>query len=78
MRPYMNPSNFKQQVKTSLLESRMRRVGPIMVGPISVEFHLRLSVAEEVLEELVDDKVLRRATPAEKRQYDIQGGYFLV
>lgn len=74
----MNPTNFKQQVLTYLLESKMRRVGPIMVGHIAVECHLRLTIAEEILEDLVGDKKLRRATPAEKRQYDIQGGYFLV
>ena len=63
-----------------ILETFAKTDTPILAGPVSM---LRgwcgtLSEAVTLLEDMVQDGKLRRVTDAEKRRFDVQGGYFPV
>jgi DNA-binding IclR family transcriptional regulator len=51
---------------------------PVLVGQVCLALNLRLAEVEGVLEGLVADGLLRHATPAEMKRYDIHQGYVLV
>lgn len=60
--------------------AKKRAPRPILIGDVALNLGWWSTIrkTEELLEEMVEDGVLRRATEAECRTYDIKCGYFLV
>ncbi len=48
---------------------------PLLIGHVAVECQMSLKEAENLLDSMVDDGVLRRATPRELRDCDLSIGY---
>jgi hypothetical protein len=67
-----------QAHKKMVLETYARTDRPILAGPTSMlrGWQGTLAETEDLLEDMVRDGKLRRVTDAEKRQYDVQTGYF--
>jgi len=51
---------------------------PVLIGQISLALNLRISEVERTMEDLVAEGLVRTATPAELRQFDIRQGFILV
>lgn len=48
---------------------------PLLIGHVAVECHMSLKEAENLLDTMVDEGVLRKATPKELRDCDLSIGY---
>ena len=66
--------------KKMVLEVYAHTDRPILIGPVSMLRGWKGTVAETeaLLEDMVLDGQLRRATKDEMRRFDVQVGYFLV
>ncbi len=77
----MRSRAFDREAHKKLVrEAYTRTDQPILVGPVSMlrGWQGTLAETEELLEEMADDGLLRRATDHEKRYFDVRQGYFLV
>ncbi len=76
MQSVTNSQTQKTENARRLIVERARTFSrPLLVGHVAVECHMSLKEAESLLDALVDEGVLRRATPKELRDYDLHGGY---
>ena len=70
------PKRPKTEEARQLVLQRARTfTRPLLIGHVALEFHMSLKEAENLLDGMVEDGVLRRATPKELRDFDLQSGY---
>ncbi len=70
------PKRLKTEEARQLVLQRARTfTRPLLIGHVALEFHLSLKEAERFLDTMVEDGILRRATPKELRDSDLHSGY---
>lgn len=55
-----------------------RSIRPLPVGAVAMELGLRIDQTEQILSALLDDRLIRRATPEECKSCDLVEGFALV
>ncbi len=74
----MKRSISKYDAKATVLRMFDRTVRPVLIGPAAVELKWPIRWAEELFEELLEEKKIRECTPHESNSYDVICGFFRV
>jgi hypothetical protein len=64
-----------EKARKLALERARTFTRPLLIGHVALECQMSLQEAETLLDSMVDDGILRRATPRELRDADLQSGY---
>ena len=68
--------NYKQRVLDYLAQADSTQ--PLLIGRVAIDLKMRLTLTEDILEELIYDKRLRYLTPAEKKRFDVRHAFMLL
>lgn len=67
-----------EERRQSVLDWARKTRRPILVGPIAIELDCSLAEAEALLDGMVDEGLLRRATTTEMQAFDLREGFVPV
>lgn len=64
-----------EEARKLVLERAKTFTRPLLIGHVALECHMSLREAESLLDTMVDEGLLRRATQRELWEHDLQSGY---